>query len=202
MDTRTEGLLNTPTTVERELFHIFGGLVFPIAALSLPRMVLLTFLGVVTLIFISFELLRLRVPGINRRFVSYFKPLLRGEEVSRLTGASYLLIASSISFLAFPRDIAVLALAFLALGNPVATLVGERIGKTKLGGKSLEGDGACFITCLATGLAFHYAGLGIPWLAIVAGSAAATLMEAIPLPLNDNLTIPLFAGLVMRFTWW
>jgi dolichol kinase len=47
------------------------------------------------------------------------------------------------------------------------------------------------------GFIFYYSGLSIPLLAILVGSAGATIAEAIPLPINDNLTVPLFAGLVM-----
>jgi len=172
-------------------------LVFPIAALFLPRVVLLSSLGAVTFIFLGFELLRLKAPNINRWFMFYFKPLLREKEESRLTGSSYMLISSLIAFLAFQRDVAVLALAFLAIGDAVGTIVGERIGKRKLLGKTLEGDLACFISCVAIGLVFHYAALNIPLLTILIGSVGATFIEAMPLPINDNLTMPLFAGLVM-----
>lgn len=187
-------------TLKRGLFHIFGGLFAPVAALLLPRMVLLISLGVVTFIFLAFELLRFRAPGINRWFFSFFKPLLREKEASRLTGASYMLVASLIAFLVFQRDIAVLALSFLAVGDPLATIVGTHIGKRKLLGKTLEGDLACFISCIAIGFVFHYAGLSIPLLTILLGSVGATIVEAMPLPINDNLTVPLFAGLVMTVT--
>jgi len=186
-----------PSTLKRGLFHIFGGLFIPIAALFLPRMVLVISLCVVTFIFLTFELVRFRAPGINRWFFSFCKPLLREKEVSRLTGTSHMLIASLIAFLAFQRDIAVLALCFLAVGDALATLVGKHIGKRRLLGKTLEGDLACFISCIAVGLVFYYAGLNIPLLTILVGAAGATIVEAVPLPVNDNLTMPLFAGVVM-----
>jgi len=190
-------VLSMSDTLKRGLFHLFGGLFIPIAALFLARMVLLISLGVVTFIFLTFELIRFRAQGINRWFFSYFKPLLREVEVSRLTGTSYMLIASLIAFLAFQRDIAVLALSFLAVGDSVATLVGKQVGKRKLLGKTVEGNLACFLSCIAIGFVFYYSGLNIPLLAILVGSVGATIAEAIPLPINDNLTVPLFAGLVM-----
>lgn len=185
------------STLKRGLFHIFGGLFIPVAALFLPRVVLVISIGVVTLIFLAFEVIRFRVSFINRWFFLHFRPLLREEEGSRLTGTSYMLIASLIAFLAFPRDIAVLALSFLAIGDPAATIVGKQMGKRRLLGKTLEGDLACLISCLAIGFLFYYAGLNIPLPVIVAGSVAATILEAIPLPVNDNLTMPLAAGAVM-----
>ena len=108
-----------------------------------------------------------------------------------------MVIASLIAFLAFQRDIAVLALSFLAVGDPLANIVGKQIGRRKLRGKTLEGGLACLIACVVTGLIFYYAGLNVPLLTILLGAAVATISEAIPLPINDNLTIPLLAGLVM-----
>ena len=186
-----------PSTLKRGLSHIFSGLSVPVAALFLPRTALLVSLGVVTFIFLAFELLRFRAPGINRWFFLFFKPLLRGNEASRLTGASYMLIASLIAFLVFQRDIAMLALCFLAVGDAVATIVGKHIGKRRFLSKTLEGDLACFVSCVAIGFVFYYAGLNIRLLTTLVGSVGATIVEAMPLPINDNLTMPLFAGLVM-----
>ena len=185
-------------TLKRGLFHLFCVLSIAVAALFLPRTVLLISLGMVTFIFFAFELIRLKVPGINRWFLSVFKPLIRKEEASRLTGTGYSLAGALIAFLVFPRDVAVLALSFLAVGDAMATIVGKRIGKTRLlGKKTLEGDLACFVSCIAVGFIGYFAGLDISWLVILVGSLAATIAEAVPLPLNDNLTLPLFAGLVM-----
>lgn len=184
-------------TLKRGLFHIVAGLSIPIAALFLPRIVLLMSLGVVTFVFLAFELIRFKAPAINRWFLSFFKPLLRETETSRLTGISYMLVASLIAFLVFQRDIAILALCFLAVGDAVAAIVGKQMGKRKLLGKTVEGDLACFVSCVAIGFIFYYAGLNIRLLTALVGSAGATVVEAMPLPINDNLTMPLFAGLVM-----
>ena len=126
-----------------------------------------------------------------------FQAAAKRKRSITLNGASYLFIASLVAFLVFPRDIAVLALSFLAIGDPVATIVGKRIGKRKLLGKTLEGDSASFVSCLAVGFVFYYAGLDIPLLTILAGSVSAAIVEAIPLPINDNLTMPLLSGVVM-----
>ncbi len=181
----------------RGLLHIVVGLSIPIAALFLSRIVLLISLGVVTFILLTVELLRFKVPSINRVFLRFYKPLLREKEISHLTGASYLFSASLLAFLVFPRDIAVLAISFMAVGDAVAALVGKRIGKRKLLGKTLEGDLASFISCLAVGFIFYSAGLELPLLTIVVGSVVAAIVEAVPIPINDNLTIPLLSGVVM-----
>ena len=183
--------------LKRSLFHLSCGLSIPVAALFLPKLAVLVALGVVTSLFLMFEVLRFAVPEINNRFHSIFRPLLREEELSRVTGASYMAIASLMVLLVFERDIAVLALSFLAVGDTVATLVSKQLGKVRFLKKTIEGNLACFVSCIATGLVYYFAGLDITLFTILLGSASATIAEALPLPIDDNLTMPLFAGLVM-----
>lgn len=187
--------------MKRGLFHAFAGLSIPIAALFLPQMVMIISVGVVTFVFLLIEVLRWKSPAVNRLFLRFFKAVLREEEASRLTGASYMLIASLIAVSAFPRDIAVLALSFLAVGDPLATIIGRRWGRIRLFGKTLEGDLACLVSCVAIGFVFQHVfqqvGVAVPWPTVLLGALSATVAQAVSLPINDNLTIPLFAGLVM-----
>jgi dolichol kinase len=61
----------------------------------------------------------------------------------------------------------------------------------------LEGDLACFFSCLAIGFVLDYAGLNVGSLTIVIGAVGATVGQAIQTPVDDNLTLPLFAGVLM-----
>ncbi|MFC1913511.1 diacylglycerol/polyprenol kinase family protein [Chloroflexota bacterium] len=184
----------------RSLFHLLSGLSIVIAALFLPRTVLLVVLGVAAAAFLSIDLIRLRVPRLNRRFVQLLMPFLKRNEAHRLTGSSYMLAASLIVLLAFPRDIAVVAICFLAVGDVSAALIGGYIGKMKIFGKTLEGALACYISCVAAGLILYQVGLNISVLAVVIGAAGATIAEVLPLLIDDNFTIPLLSGLAMIIT--
>ncbi len=124
-------------------------------------------------------------------------PLARKSEASRFTGASYLLLGALIAFVLFPRDIAVIALSFMAVGDAAGGIFGKQVGKRRLFGKTLEGDLACFVACAVVGIVYHLTGLSVPLPTIMAGAVCATAVEAIALPVNDNLTMPLFAGAVM-----
>lgn len=176
---------------------MFAGLSIPVAALFLPQMVMIIAVGALTLIFLLIEGLRWKNPAVNRLFLSVLKAVLREEETSRLTGATYMLVASLIAVSVFQRDIAVLALSFLAVGDPLATIIGRRWGRIRLWGKTLEGDLACLVSCIAVGFVFRQVGLDVSWSTILLGALSATLAQAVTLPINDNLTIPLFAGLLM-----
>ena len=184
-------------TTKRAIFHVICVLSIAIAALFISKTLILLLLGVATCIFLAFEFLRLKISFMNNWFLLHFRSLLRETEVSRITGSSYVLIASFIALLAFERDVAVLALSFMAVGDAIATVVGSRIGKTKFLGKTIEGNIACLIFCIAVGFVYFHAGLDISLLAILIGALAATIIQGITLPINDNLTIPLFSGLVM-----
>ena len=92
----------------------------------LPKVPLLLSLGSVTFLFLIFELTRLRVSGINRWFISHFGSMLREEEKSGLTTSNYVLLAALVSYIAFGRDIAVLSVSFLAIGDVAAAIVGHQ----------------------------------------------------------------------------
>jgi len=163
----------------------------------LPRMPILLSLGSVTFLFLMFDFTRLRVPSINRWFISHFGSMLREDELSGLITSNYVLWAALVSYIAFGRDIAVLAVSFLAIGDVAAAIVGQHIGRTRLFGKALEGDLACFFSCLAIGFVLYYAGLGVGALTITVGAVGATIGQAIQMPVDDNLTLPLLAGVLM-----
>jgi dolichol kinase len=183
--------------LRRRSWHLSAGLCIAFAAWFLPTTAMLISLGLVTFVFLAFEFIRLKVPSVNRWFFSHFGSLLREEETSRVTASSYVLVAALMAYLAFGRDIAVLSVCFLAVGDVAAGIVGRYIGRTRLFGKALEGDLACFMACLAAGFALHYAGLDIGLVTILVGSIGATIGQAIRNPVDDNLTLPLFAGAVM-----
>ena len=85
------------------------------------------------------------------------------------------------------------ALSFLILGDTAAAVVGKAIGRTPVFGKTLEGSIACFVVCVLVGWAIP----DLSWARTIAGAAMATLFELLPVPLDDNLRIPLASGFAM-----
>jgi len=185
------------STLRRRLFHLSASLSIVMALWLLPEILLLISLGSVTFLFLLFELLRLRVSRVNRWFITHFGSMLREQELSSLTTSNYVLWAALVSYIAFGRDIAVLSVSFLAIGDVAAAIVGQHMGRTRLFGKALEGDLACFFSCLAIGFVLYYAGLGVGALTITVGAVGATIGQAIQMPVDDNLALPLLAGVLM-----
>ncbi|MGB9684108.1 MAG: HAD-IB family phosphatase [Candidatus Bathyarchaeales archaeon] len=98
------------------------------------------------------------------------------------------------TLLLFPISASNAAIATFALGDSAAAIVGKTIGRKRLSfnkGKTLEG--------LAAGLfaGFLAALVYVDPLKALAAAATATIVESLPLPISDNLTIPLTTALVL-----
>lgn len=84
------------------------------------------------------------------------------------------------------------ALVGVAFGGEVASVKLGREGK-----KSLEGSVAMFVACFLVGCAL-FAGQPLCEYPVFIGALVATIVEAWePFHLNDNLTIPVLAGLAL-----
>lgn len=125
----------------RRLWHIFGGLSLPIAGLLAPQDIFLPALISITIALLIFEAIRLKLSWLNRRFMACFQALVREREISTPTASTYLLVAASIVFVVYDIAIAAIALTFVAVGDPVAGMVGERGGKLKVPPEKLSFSG-------------------------------------------------------------
>ena len=182
---------------KRGLFHILVGSSIFIAALFISRTLFLISLSALTIIGLIFEFVRLKSSRVNDSFYQYFRPVLRDEEVSHLTGASYMFISSLILFAFFRKDIALLALAFLIIGDSVSAIVDKYIGKKKYFYRTHEGNAACLIVCFLIVSTFYLVGFDINLPVMIIGAVVACIAAAVPLPINDNITIPLLSALAM-----
>lgn len=181
----------------RRLWHLGGGSFFPILALFIPKGMLLVILGTVTAIFITWEIVRFAFPSVNQWMMSHFGVILKEEEGFRLTGSTYLLLSSLAVFLLFDKYVAIASLLFLSIGDLMATVVGGKFGKRIVLKKSLEGSLACLASCLLIGMAMTRVSPVMVLPVAVVGAASATIVELLPIPIDDNLTIPLFSAGIM-----
>ena len=78
----------------------------------------------------------------------------------------------------------------MAVGDPVAAYVGERIGRMRVRRKTLEGSLAGLIA------SFLLASLFVSPFTALIGSAGGMVMEFLDKP-DDNLTMPIVAGALM-----
>ncbi len=186
--------------VWRRLFHLTAGSTIPLAGIFTPETVMVWALAALSAGGLGMDLARFRIGWLNRVFLGWLAPLLKSNEASRVTGATYMALAALAVFLVFERPVAVAALLFLSLGDPAAALAGRRMPGPRVFGKS-PGGTAAFIAVswavvgalVATGVVEYHWGF-------MAGAVAAGLAELAPLPIDDNLTVPIAAAGVMYLT--
>lgn len=152
------------------------------------------------IVFLAIDFLRVherRFRGLFRRF---FSGMVREHEAVTLLGSSYLVIAAIIAVSVFPRPVAAAALGFTILGDAVAAMVGRAWGRIPLYGKTLEGALAGLAACIGWGALVH-AATGLPWEVVIAGALTASLIELLPIPVDDNLAMTLISAFAMYFLW-
>ena len=185
----------TRVEITRKIVHLVT-LAIPVGYALLPEetvllIVLLLFLG-----FLSVDLLRHYHSGIASLFQKYFfGKVLREVEKGTLMGSTYFLFSSLLTILLFPKSIAIVSLLILILSDTSAALVGKGIGKISIFGKTLEGSMAFLFSSLL--IVWFYPNMSRFWGGIAA--LGATLIEILPIRVDDNLTIPLVAGAIMFF---
>jgi len=179
--------------LQRKSIHL-GMIIIPLWVYIAPANWGLLGLIIATSATVVLDLLRLSDHRLRGFFLRLFRSLIRSHEEEHLLGSTYFMIAALLSVLAFDDTIAIAALTFLILGDTVAAIVGKRYGKPMYWGKSPQGSLACFVCCLIIGAAL----LDNQWV-IIAGALAATVAEALPVPMDDNMRVPIVSGLVMQF---
>jgi len=149
---------------------------------------------VLTGVYVTIDLTRLKFKWMKKIYNQFFGVMIRYEEDHRLTGASFAFMGASITLLIFDLETAISAILIIGLSDAIAALVGRKIGFTRIGTKSLEGSFAFFNVTLI--ILFAYTGSSI-----IDGLTIAflcTILELIlPKWLNDNLLIPISAGLLI-----
>jgi dolichol kinase len=167
------------------------------------------------LVSLGIDLLRLFNNSLQTWFLKRFGSMLRVQEKSQLTGATYILagsfICSGISLLSDAFSASVfLTLTLFILGDAAAALTGKAYGRIRVGEKSIEGAFGCFFLCLLLSF-FIFPNLPgflekwdgtFNWINIVMISLAITLLELFPLrfgrfTLNDNLYVPALSAMLV-----
>jgi dolichol kinase len=178
----------------RKCIH-FSCVLFPLIYLfwfSKEQIVILC--GLITGGFILAEMLRLKSDWGRHLFTMVFTPLLReGEKENTITGATWLFMALTVTFLLFSKKIAVAAVLILTIADSLAAIVGRRYGTMRFFAKTWLGS-TVFYFCTVVILLALFPDMAF-WALVIA--LPVTLIEALRLPVNDNLLIPLFTGLVL-----
>ncbi len=178
----------------RKLTHT-SAISIPIFYYFTDQRLVLTLLAVGLAIFLTIDLLRFFGHSRTKGFIhNYFGLMIRPHEKANLTGATYILASSILTILIFDKPIAILAIAFIVIGDAAGAIVGRLWGRNRYWNKTLEGSASFFIACCIVALPVP----GIPWWVKILGALVATVAEAFSFYVDDNLTVPLISGAFMQ----
>ena len=185
--------------VARKSIHLFS-LSIPIIYFFISRQFALCLLLPVTAAFLITDTARYYIPSVSRWFYKWFGWLLRRHETDhkkkRLNGATNVLLSASFCVILFPKIIVLNAFAILIISDTTSALIGRRFGRHRFIGKSLEGSLAFFISAvLVVLIAPKVDYLRMEYALGIIAALVGTVVEALPLKIDDNITIPLSVGL-------
>ena len=180
--------------VGRRVFHLVAASGTTLLALVMPEPAYMTLVGGGALLSLAVDVSRQRAGFFNRVYLGIFSSILKPTETTDITGATYLLIAIFFAFYFFGMDVALPVLMFVAVGDPVAALVGPHCPGPRVWGKSPLGSLAFIAASMAVWAILVAAGFGIWSWAVAITAIVAAVVEFAPLPVDDNLTVPLVAG--------
>lgn len=190
-----------PTNYARNVYHVLSGLGCLVILNELLSPLAVWWVSAIFLALAwSFELSRRLVPQVNTLLMWAFKPFAHPHEAWRVNSATWFTTALFVLASLGEPAVATAAIAVLAVGDPLAAVVGRRFGTIKLvHGRSLQGTLAFVVAASLSAfaaLSTWFPGLGTA--ALVGGSfAAATagaLAELFARRIDDNLAIPLAAA--------
>ncbi len=180
----------------RHAMHVVVGSSIPVGVLLLPLDLAKWLLIVFSVVAVVLEVGRASLPTVNDLLIKLL-PFFKPHERFQITGATYYWLSATFVVFAFPEDIAVLALLFLAFGDPFATVIGSRDHRARIFGKSIAGTAAfAAVAVIAGTVATLHPEIDLVWW-LVPGAIVAAVAELLPSPLDDNVTVPLAAAIVM-----
>lgn len=194
-------ILNLKGEVGRKLMHL-AILIIPIVYFYTNIEFTKSILIPVTIFGVLLDILRFKIKPVKIFFNFFFSWMLREHEQNqkfiRLTGATHTMLAASIGIFFIPKEIFLLAFSVLAVSDTAASFVGRFYGKRKLFNKTLEGSLAFLFTGIILVLVtpkFNYS--STEYFLCFVGIIFGTIVESLPLPVDDNFVTPLAISLFL-----
>jgi len=163
----------------------------------ITRELALTILIPFTILSLILDVARYFSPAYKNFLYSYVGFMLREHEINSnkiiLSGATYVLIAATVTVLFFPKAFVLLGIAVLIFGDIFAALIGRKFGRHKFLFKSLEGTVSFFIFgSLIMLLTPKIEGSLTEYLIGFAAVGVAAIIENVSYGwADDNLTVPI-----------
>ncbi|MGQ9618630.1 MAG: hypothetical protein ACUVUG_06695, partial [Candidatus Aminicenantia bacterium] len=157
----------------------------------------LLLIGIVTLVFLIFDLTRLAYGKIERFIVSELKYLIKKSEVRKFSSMTLILFASFPIFLIFSNDIAYLSFTFLVFGDIFSKIYGMKFRRKKImGERTLEGSISYFVGSVWASYPLCLL-IGVDIKILLIGAIIASLVELFSIGLDDNFSVGLLSRIGM-----
>lgn len=192
-----------PANRTRMVMHVAMGVGATLLTVLLPSRAWLIGLPFVVAVFAwTSEFLRVRNPAVNARLMRFFGPVAHAHEWTRVNSSTWFTTGLLLIATAFPRPACTVAVMALAVGDPAASLVGRRFGRTRLrSGRSVEGTVAFALVAALAGVLTLKAAYGMAWSqALLLGAIAGVVGAVTELSserLDDNFSIPVTVAAVI-----
>ena len=177
----------------RRVLHAANGVLVAFAptAVGLSHAQAAWLLGGVFVVLALGDVVRLRAPQLNLLFFKSFPSLASPREASHIASSTWYALGTFLTWVLFPPSLAIPAILVLAFADPAASVIGRLLGARALGKGSIVGSLAFFAVAAGVLLAATGELVVLPVAALVA------LVEVAPWKVDDNLTIPLSAALLL-----
>lgn len=195
--------------IARKGIHLLS-LLIPIIYLQIEADTGVAILASMTLVSIVIDVL-MHYHAPTRSFMhAVVGPMLRphelASEVFRLTGASWVLIAATLTFLMFPKVVSTTAFTVLIVSDTAAALIGRRFGNKPFFDKTRMGTTFFIVSAVFVTLVYQQVFGESIWFVVsgVVASIVCGIVEAAStrLRLDDNISIPFSFAFVMLLMNW
>jgi glycerol-3-phosphate acyltransferase PlsY len=180
----------------RKIFHIFIGTIIIISLLYFYdkfNLLIVIGLGIIATFGLIIDFLRMFSEPFNDFLTNKLLPFVfYSEEKKGINSATFFFFSASFSILFFNKAYAIISIAILTFADSLASIIGYKFGRIKIGSKTLEGGLVFFFISVSICLLY------IPfWKAIIIASLI-TLIELTSVKVDDNLSIPIITGFLLN----
>lgn len=168
--------------------------IFPLGLIWLPGKPIILALGLLFLISLGFDALRLLIPALNKRYLKK-RSFSKNKEQFRFSGYSIFLFSSFVITALFPKEIAVVSLIFFVLGDifaPFSANIAYLPQTPLLNDKTLAGFIIVFAISFFGGWFLQsLTPLAISLRMIILGAFLTAAFDQIAFRIDDNLLVPI-----------
>uniref|UniRef100_A0A7C3RNB1 Glycerol-3-phosphate acyltransferase n=1 Tax=Dictyoglomus thermophilum TaxID=14 RepID=A0A7C3RNB1_DICTH len=167
------------------------------------RIFVIILIGIILALFFTIDLLRILLWKVENFFqFEFFKNfrIFKEKEKGRVSSITNFLLGIFLSFVLFDINISFASLGFTSLGDMMAKWIGINFGERKIfksSKKTLEGSLGFLCASITCAFFLWYFNI-LPFYLVFIGAIIASIVEAVPNPIDDNFSVPIISGTVME----